>query len=652
MEIPTLPTNKRRLKHVLTTLALFTALAAIPAYVQTSSGVTNSQPPIPPSWSILEDSDQDGMKDADELLMGMDPLDPADGLSDLDGDGIDLAWEFAIGSNPDVADTDMDGWSDSEEYLLYGTDPLDPLSFPLSGAPDNSGASALEITPVPEATPTPPPPPPSLSNGDFSDVGITTWKSMLNSKEYQGGGFTWNAGAITSWTAYVGTTMEVWDAGGEKFVELDGSPGNYGIKQQIANAKAGGYVLAWRQSGRNSTRADSDPYRVKVYYLNGTTEVPIAQSDEFSGFDKLHWTDNALGFQITPEQLKSANGIIYVAFIPTGSSLNTYGTLIDKVNLLPVEVVDISNNQEISDVAWIKGHKTDGSGEEPEMPKLEARIPGLPNTFQVLWKLESRYPRRNGRDDLDVPYAGGYDAGVFTTGGRPWKIWEDIDFSTEPIFGGNETLKFKLIGANGPLGNGAIEFKIRGENPDDTRCKAHIIANQGTIWYAWAIAKHESRDSKGDYNQFANGLDNGGAGAHGAKGEPFYAPSEGDGWGLFQRDSASGIPVTTKETWSWNGNMRGFINDEYPEQLLIADNYVNSVMRNNPTTFVEPQFTIKGQVISGRDVLALTWYNGPQGRSNSRLMHFNGSSWLLDLPNAPEKSQPYVHEIMDTYNGN
>ena len=400
MEIPTLPTNKRRLKHVLTTLALFTALAAIPAYVQTSSGVTNSQPPIPPSWSILEDSDQDGMKDADELLMGMDPLDPADGLSDLDGDGIDLAWEFAIGSNPDVADTDMDGWSDSEEYLLYGTDPLDALSFPLGDTPTSGGSTGMETTPVPEAAPPPPPPPPSLSNGDFSDVGITTWKSMLNSTEYQGGGFKWNAGAITSWTAYVGTTMEVWDAGGEKFVELDGSPGNYGIKQQIANAKAGGYVLAWRQSGRNSTRADSDPYRVKVYYLNGTTEVPIAQSDEFSGFDKLHWTDNALGFQITPEQLKSANGIIYVAFIPTGK-LDTYGTLIDKVSLMTVEVVELSPKVKDENGNDIAGSEKPNSG-KPLTPfvevnpyankiahrELKVRIGELLKGKTVTWTLE------------------------------------------------------------------------------------------------------------------------------------------------------------------------------------------------------------------------------------------------------------------------
>jgi hypothetical protein len=253
---------------------------------------------------------------------------------------------------------------------------------------------------------------------------------------------------------------------------------------------------------------------------------------------------------------------------------------------------------------------------------------------------------------MNIPDVDGAEPGVFTTGSEAWKIWETVQNSSTPYFGGDVKVKFQLHGGFGGSGTwNEVSFKVRGENPDDARCKAHIIANQGSIWYAWAIAKHESGDSKGDYNQFANGLDNSSAGVHGAKGEPLYAPSEGDGWGLFQRDSASGIPVTTKETWSWDGNTRGFINDEYPEQLRIANNYVDSVQRNNPTTFVEPQFTIKGQAISGRHVLALTWYNGRQGRPNSSLMHFNGSTWSLDLPNAPEKSQPYVHEIMDTYNG-
>jgi len=347
MEIPTLHTKKRRLKHAITTLALFTALAALPASIQTTSGETtsgetNSPPPAQPSWSILEDADLDGITDADELLLSMDPLNPEDGLSDLDGDEIDLAWELSIGTNPDVADTDMDDWSDSEEYLLYGTDPLDALSFPLDEAPDDGEGTTLESATIEaEAVLSPPPPPPTLSNGDFSDAKITTWKNAVKSTHYQGRGFLWAYcanEAVGGWTAYAGNSVEIWQAGGEQFVELDGSRGNYGIKQPIKDAKAGGYVLTWRQSGRNSTRAGTDPYCVRIYYMNGTSQEKIAQSAEFSGIDKKQWTDNAFGFQITPEQLDKAKNIVYVAFIPSGSSLNTYGTLIDKVSLLPMEL--------------------------------------------------------------------------------------------------------------------------------------------------------------------------------------------------------------------------------------------------------------------------------------------------------------------------
>ena len=401
MEKPTLATKKRRLKHALTTLALFTALAAIPAYIQTSSGETSSQPPIPPLWSILEDADQDGMTDVDELLWGMDPFNPEDGLSDLDGDDISLAWEFAIGTNPDMADTDMDGWSDSEEFLLYGTDPLDALSFPLGDTPTSGGSTGMETTPVPEAAP---PPPPSLSNGNFSDVGITTWKSMLFSKDYQGKGFVWNAGTVGSWIAYAGTTVEVWDAGGEKFVELDGSPESYGIKQPIANAKAGGYVLVWRESGRKSDKAGDDPYAVRVYYKNETGEVVIGQS-EFTKLDKSQWKDNTFAFQITPEQLAAAGkNPIYVAYIPTGSSLNTYGTLIDKVNLLPVEVVELSPNvkdetgTEIANsnipVALPKANgmvEEDPANNRIAHRELRVRIGSALKDKKVTWSMEAKF---------------------------------------------------------------------------------------------------------------------------------------------------------------------------------------------------------------------------------------------------------------------
>lgn len=326
--------------------------------------------------------------------------------------------------------------------------------------------------------------------------------------------------------------------------------------------------------------------------------------------------------------------------------------------LLPVQLQDASTGEIIRDTARIKGHAS-ASDDAPEMPKLEATIIGAPTNWQVEWRLENRYSRRSGKDDFDLPKA--EDPAIVKPGGQPWKIWETINSSSGPkFFGGDVKVKYVIRQTGGGIiGGGELTFKIRGENPADDRCKAHIIENQGAVWYAWAVAKHESRDSSGIYNQFANGRADGTAGAHGARGEPFYSPVEGNGWGLFQRDESSGHPVTTEETWSWDGNMKGFLHDEYPEHLRIANTYVDGVKRNNPDTFEEPQFTIEGINISGRDMLGLTSYNGlqlPPGQGLSARLTFHpgnpaGQRWTKSLPNAPgDENVPYVNLILRAYN--
>jgi N-acetylmuramoyl-L-alanine amidase len=346
--------------------AAVTAMLCLPAHTQDPA----FPPPEPPQWSLLEDADQDGLTDWDEFLLDLDPLDPADGLSDDDGDGLSLAWEWQLGTHPDVADSDGDGWSDSEEVLLYGTDPLDPASRPLRNAsadPEDPMASTSEPSTPPVDEPPPPPPPPSLSNGDFTEIGIQKWKELYSGTSYQGGGFRWGAGPVTAWTAYVGQTIEVWQAKGETFVELDGDTANYGIKQPIANVRAGAYILTWKQCGRNHSKAGENPYYVRIYHEDSTES--ISKSDTISGFDKMNWTDNAHAFQITPEHITAAQGKpIYVAFIPT--SINTYGTLIDKVGLLPVEVVELSPKTKDEDGNEIAGSEKPNSG-KPLTPFVE-----------------------------------------------------------------------------------------------------------------------------------------------------------------------------------------------------------------------------------------------------------------------------------------
>jgi hypothetical protein len=74
----------------------------------------------------LYDTDGDGAGDGFEVLYDFDPLDENDGLEDTDADGLTNAEEEAAGTHPREPDTDNDGLSDGDEVVVYLTDPLDP----------------------------------------------------------------------------------------------------------------------------------------------------------------------------------------------------------------------------------------------------------------------------------------------------------------------------------------------------------------------------------------------------------------------------------------------------------------------------------------------------------------------------------------------
>lgn len=64
---------------------------------------------------VPDDRDGDGLPDEYEVLNGLDPDDPGDGLVDTDLDGLDNVQEFAAGTSPVLADTDGDGLLDGDE---------------------------------------------------------------------------------------------------------------------------------------------------------------------------------------------------------------------------------------------------------------------------------------------------------------------------------------------------------------------------------------------------------------------------------------------------------------------------------------------------------------------------------------------------------
>jgi hypothetical protein len=64
------------------------------------------------------DSDCDGINDAVEAAVGLNPLDPEDAQADPDGDGVPSADELGTGGDPNDPDSDGDGQSDFTDLLL------------------------------------------------------------------------------------------------------------------------------------------------------------------------------------------------------------------------------------------------------------------------------------------------------------------------------------------------------------------------------------------------------------------------------------------------------------------------------------------------------------------------------------------------------
>ena len=70
------------------------------------------------------ESDEESTDDAGETSDADEPL------VDTDGDTLVDVDEAAWGTDPTIADSDFDGYSDGDEVFIYYTDPLDPNSYP------------------------------------------------------------------------------------------------------------------------------------------------------------------------------------------------------------------------------------------------------------------------------------------------------------------------------------------------------------------------------------------------------------------------------------------------------------------------------------------------------------------------------------------
>ena len=79
---------------------------------------------------LLNDTDSDTMPDKWEVDYSLNPL-VNDTMLDPDNDDLVNILEYQHDTNPQNPDTDLDGWTDGDEVLVYDTDPLDPNDHPI-----------------------------------------------------------------------------------------------------------------------------------------------------------------------------------------------------------------------------------------------------------------------------------------------------------------------------------------------------------------------------------------------------------------------------------------------------------------------------------------------------------------------------------------
>ncbi len=181
----------------------------------------------------VADTDGDGLIDGDEVnIYGSDPL-----STDGDADGLPDAYEVAQGYDPAVADSgndaDLDGVSNLDEYLA-GTDPQDPNDYP--GAPVSTLQNSIVVGP---------------GDGDGSYVSqINDYTLTSNTVSIDG----------TVDTHFVYTTLPI---NGEAVVELTGlngggfTRGGLMIRDSLNSDAAYAYVAMTENQGSGMFWVDS-----------------------------------------------------------------------------------------------------------------------------------------------------------------------------------------------------------------------------------------------------------------------------------------------------------------------------------------------------------------------------------------------------------
>lgn len=230
--------------------------------------------------NLRRDSDGDKISDAVEISLGLNPLDGSDGLSDDDQDGLNMAEEINAGTNPDKADSDNDGISDFEEYILTPN--------ALSGVArvlQNNRPAPPKLSQVPKAAKN------FIINSKLS---LPTKLKQVNQAKFGEQLAQWtDLPSLNGWEPNRGTTVQVWQLNNNQFLGI----GN-GIKQSLRNLRCGNYVLKWKHRQAANT-SDVLNYQVRISGPNNQTLLV----KNFKPVSRDQWEEVSTEFRITPTEL-------------------------------------------------------------------------------------------------------------------------------------------------------------------------------------------------------------------------------------------------------------------------------------------------------------------------------------------------------------
>jgi len=323
------------------------------------------QPPPPDKqfWRIKigdVDSDGDGLTDAEEAALGTDPDSPQTVSGYPDMWLAEQYWATLLSAG--FSSLDLDGDPDGDGLTNAQEDMLGKNRY----VADNDAGIVQD----------------SIRNGKFSEPSIgsgerpendSTWSEDQTWDYWEG--LLPDAAGKTSWTAVVGTNIEYQTVtpkeGCGQYVELKAEPENhYGIKQTIGTRIGVNYMLVLDCRAR-AVGAPEEPLAPEEsnfeIQIEGTTQGTITKSIDFSAAGTPtppgNWTT-------VPVVFTASDVTVKISLVPVYNVGSKMGGLVDNVDLLPVEVVEVSPKTKDEEGNDIAGSEKPSTG-KPLTPFVE-----------------------------------------------------------------------------------------------------------------------------------------------------------------------------------------------------------------------------------------------------------------------------------------